>query len=106
MSIKFHPHAAIFDDRTNAVRVPAIVDNKLLICAVARDAITKVLRIDDGPADYLIDTYRRFQRAFHMLAIYKYRTNKLQPDGVLFISADDFLTPDPPWDHKKSPTLN
>jgi hypothetical protein len=106
MPIKFYSHHAIFDHRTDSVRVPAVVDNKLVVCAVAHEAIKKVLRSGDGPAAYLLDTYRRFQRAFHTLVIYKYRAKKTQPDGTVFIDAEDFAALDSPSEYKKSPTLN
>src|SRR5665213_1663387 len=92
MLMKFHPDHAIFDRRTDAVRVPAIVNNRLVVCAVAHEAIRKVLDFGDGPEEYLVETYRRFQRAFHILAIYKYRSNLVRHDGVLFIDAGDFPT--------------
>jgi hypothetical protein len=106
MSIKFHPHHAVFDPRTDAIRIPATVNNRLVVCAIAHEAIRKVLRFSDGPEAYLIETYRRFQRAFHTLAIYKYRANLMQPDGVLSITASDFPSLDAPWDYNKPPTIN
>jgi hypothetical protein len=106
MSFRFHSDRAIFDHRTDSVRVPAIVDNKLVVCAIAHGAIVKVLRSGDGPAEYLLDTYRRFARAFHTLVIHKYRTQRMQADSVVVIDADDFPALDSPWDYEGSPTLN
>jgi len=106
MSIKFHPQRAIFDRSSDAVRIPAIVNNKLVILAIAHDAIKKVLLVGDGPADYLVDTYRRFRHAFHTLAIHKYSANLVQADGSVVIDANDFAALDAPEDYNLVRTIN
>jgi hypothetical protein len=106
LTIKFHSQRAIFDRSSDAVRIPAIVNNKLIILAIAHDAIKKVLLVGDGPADYLVDTYRRFRHAFHILAIHKYSANLVQADGTVVIEARDFAALDAPDSYNSNRSIN
>jgi hypothetical protein len=99
MSMKFHSNRAIFDERTDTVRIPAVDGNKLVVCAVAHGAIRKVLWTGDGPGTYLLEIYRRFRHVFHLIAACKYRLKRLEPNGEVLVEADDFPELDPPWDY-------
>jgi hypothetical protein len=93
MSVRFHPSSAIYDGSTDTVRVPVVDDNKLVIVAIAREAIMRSLWSGDGPPDCLIEVYHRHKRALHALALHKYMSRQVESDGSVLIEPGDLTRP-------------
>jgi len=89
MSIRFLANHATYDDRTATVRIPAIDANKLIVCAIARDAIADRLLLGVASPIRLIEMYRRHKKAFHLLARRKYLLRRTEPDGGVLIARGD-----------------
>jgi Protein of unknown function (DUF1488) len=106
VSIKFHSNHAIFDDTTDTVRIPAVDGNRLVVCAIEHAAIRKAPWAGDGPGAYLVETYRRFRYAFHLIAAVKYRLRLVETNGEIRVTADDFPELDPPWDFASPQRVN
>lgn len=89
MAVRFHTSRAIYDGPTDTVRVPVIDGNKLVVFAIAREAIMSSLWSGDGPPDCLIEVYHRHRRALHALALHKYLTRQFEADGSVLIAPHD-----------------
>jgi hypothetical protein len=89
MPVRFHTHSAIYDGSTDTVRVPVVDGNKLIVFAIAREAIMGSLWAGDGPPDCLIEVYHRHQRALHALALHKYLSGQFERDGSVLIASHD-----------------
>ena len=89
MSVRFHTHSAIYDGSTDTVRIPVVDGNKLIVFAIAREAIMRSLWSGDGPPDCLIEVYHRHQRALHALALHKYLSGQFEQDGSVLIAPQD-----------------
>jgi len=89
MSVHFHTDSAIYDGATDTVRVPIVEGNKLIVFAIAREAIMHSLWTGDGPADCLIEAYHRHRRALHALALHKYMSRQFEADGSVLIAPHD-----------------
>jgi hypothetical protein len=89
LSIQFLADRATYDGPTNTVRIPALDNNKLVVCAIAGSAILDRLWVGDGSPTLLVEIYRRHKKAFHLLARHKYRLNRTEPDGTVLIALGD-----------------
>jgi len=89
VAVRFHPSSAIYDGSTDTVRVPVVDDNKLVIVAIAREAIMRTLWSGDGPPDALVEVYHRHKRALHALALHKYLSRQVESDGSVLIEPSD-----------------
>ncbi len=89
MSVRFHTASAIYDGSTDTVRVPVVDGNKLIVFAIAREAIMRSLWIGDGPPDCLVEVYHRHRRALHALALHKYLSGQFEEDGSVLIAPCD-----------------
>ena len=89
MSVRFHTDSAIYDGSTDTVRVPVVDGNKLVIFAIAREAIMGSLWSGDGPPDCLVEVYHRHQRALHALALHKYLSGRFEEDGTVLLAPSD-----------------
>jgi hypothetical protein len=94
MSVRFHTDSAIYDGSTDTIRVPIVDGNKLIVFAIAREAIMRSLWSGDGPPDCLIDVYHRHQRALHALALHKYLSRQFEADGSVLIASHDLARMD------------
>jgi hypothetical protein len=97
MAVRFHTNSAIYDGATDTVRVPVVDGNKLVVFAIAREAIMRSLWSGDGPPDCLIEVYHRHQRALHALALHKYLSRQFEPDGSVLIAPHDLGRMESPW---------
>jgi Protein of unknown function (DUF1488) len=93
MPVRFHPSSAIYDGSTDTVRVPVVDDNKLVVVAIAREAIMRTLWSGDGSPDCLVNVYHRHKRALHALALHKYLSHQVEPDGSVLIESNDLARP-------------
>jgi hypothetical protein len=89
MSVRFHTDSAVYDGPTDTVRVPVVDGNKLIVIAIAREAIMRSLWSGDGPPDCLIEVYQRHRRSLHALALHKYLSGQLERDGSVLIAPHD-----------------
>lgn len=90
MAIRFLVGAATYDPDTDTVRFPAIDENnRLIVCAISRAAMAKALSLADSTPEELLGAYRRHAKSFHLLALYKYRVQRIEPDGTVLIADED-----------------
>jgi Protein of unknown function (DUF1488) len=89
MTVRFHTNSAIYDRSSDTVRIPVVDGNKLVVFAIAREAIMRSLWSGDGPPDCLIEVYHRHRRALHALALHKYLSRQFEADGSVLIAPHD-----------------
>lgn len=89
MSIRFLADSATYDGHSQTVRIPAIDGNRLIVCAISQGAIAGMLHTGGCSALDLVEIYRRHKKSFHLLALHKYRLNRVQPDGTVLITPCD-----------------
>lgn len=106
MPIRFLSERAIYDDKSDTVRVPAVDGNKLVVFAIARTAITNTLWSGDLSVVGLIEIYRRHCQAFHTLARHKYRARRTEPDGTVLVVDGDMPVLGGPWNRPRLRALN
>jgi hypothetical protein len=87
--IRFLSERAIYDEKSDTIRVPAVDGNKLVVFAITRTAIMNTLWNGDVSVVGLIDMYRRHCQAFHTLARHKYRSRRTEPDGTVLVGDGD-----------------
>jgi hypothetical protein len=85
MSILFISHQGMYNSRSNTVRIPAMDNNRLVVCAISCNAITSGLWTDDNSPMRLLEIYHRHKNAFHLLARHKYQIKRVEPDGTILI---------------------
>jgi hypothetical protein len=104
--LRFLSERAIYDDKSDTVRVPAVDGNKLIVFAIARTAIMNTLWNGDVSVTGLIETYRRHREAFHVLARHKYRVRRTEPDGTVLVVDGDMPVLGGPWNRPRVRALN
>jgi hypothetical protein len=89
MTIRFLADHATYDDHSKTVRIPAIDSNKLVVCAISRGAIAGRLWMGVCSPVRLVEIYRRHKKSFHLLALHKYRMNRVESDGTVLVTPHD-----------------
>jgi hypothetical protein len=89
MTVQFLSNSAIYDGATRTVRVAAVEQNKLIVCAITRDVIVERFLTEPCSAKQVIELYWRHRKSFHLLALFKYRTRRIERDGTVLVTADD-----------------
>jgi hypothetical protein len=90
MALDFMPYTESFDDQRDIVRFMGWDGGRWVKCGVNRDALLEAARVPPAGGMDLIMLYRRHRAPIQALASAKFRSGRLEEDGLVLVDSADF----------------